>query len=69
VELVKQSDLRWDVPTGILCMVFGAMAIYSLLFSIGNLLYGDYGQMAIMITITVVSGILLLRFWKKLKSK
>ena len=69
VELVKESDLRWDVPTGILCMVFGAMAIYSLLFSIGSFLYGKYDQMAIMIGITVVSAFLLLKSWKKLKSK
>ena len=68
IELVKESDLRWDVPTGILCMVFGAMGIYSLLFSIGNLLYGNYGQMALMLGIMVVSGFLLLKSWKKLKS-
>lgn len=69
IELVKEADLRWDVPTGILCMILGCMAIYSILFTIGNLLYGDYGQAGIFIVITVVSSILLYKSWNKLKSK
>lgn len=69
IELVKEADLRWDVPTGILCMILGCMAIYSILFTIGNLLYGDFGQAGIFIVITVVSSILLYKSWNKLKSK
>ncbi len=69
VELVKETDLRWDVPTGILCMILGCISIYSILFTIGNLLYGDFGQAAIFIVIAVVASFLLHRSWNKLKSK
>jgi solute:Na+ symporter, SSS family len=69
IELVKESDLRWDVPTGIICMILGCVAIYSILFTIGNLLYGNLVQTLIFLGLTIVSAILLLKFWNKLKSK
>ncbi len=69
IELVKEDDLRWDVPTGIICMITGSIAIYSILFTIGNLLYGDFAEAFILIGITVISGYLLYKSWKKLKSK
>ncbi len=67
IELVKESDLRWDVPTGIICMILGSMAIYSILFTIGNVLYGQTAQAGIFLLITIISSILLHRFWRKLK--
>jgi solute:Na+ symporter, SSS family len=67
IELVKESDLRWDVPTGIICMILGCMAIYSILFTIGNVLYGQITQAGIFFLITIISSILLHRFWRKLK--
>lgn len=67
IELIKHSDLRWDVPTGILCMVFGCVLIYSTLFAIGNLLYANLALAAVFLFLATVSGILLLSFWKKLK--
>ena len=69
IELVKEADLRWDVPTGIICMILGCISIYSILFTIGNVLYGDTGQAIITFSITVVSSLLLYRSWNKLKSK
>ncbi|MFO7922237.1 MAG: sodium:solute symporter family protein [Bacteroidales bacterium] len=69
IELVKETDLRWDVPTGILCMITGCIAIYSILFTIGNFLYGDTGQALLFIGITAVSSFLLYKSWNKLKSK
>jgi solute:Na+ symporter, SSS family len=69
IELVKEADLRWDVPTGIICMILGCVAIYSILFTIGNLLYGNLVQTLIFLGLTIVSAILLLKFWNKLKSK
>jgi Na+/proline symporter len=68
-ELVKESNLKWDVPTGIICMILGCIAIYSILFSIGNILYGNVVSTLIFIGLTVVSSFLLMYFWKKLKSK
>lgn len=69
VDLVKESDLRWDVPTGIICMVLGCIAIYSILFTIGNILYGNLNSTLIFIGLTAVSSLLLYHFWKKLRTK
>jgi solute:Na+ symporter, SSS family len=67
VELVKEDDLSWDVPTGILCMILGTMMIYSLLFTIGNVLYGNWGTAAILGVMAVSAGFLLSRYWSKLR--
>jgi solute:Na+ symporter, SSS family len=69
ILLVKEPNLKWDVPTGIICMLLGCIAIYSILFSTGNFLYGKYSQAMVFSSITLVSAILLLKFWNKLKSK
>lgn len=67
VYLIKESDLRWDVPTGIICMILGCVLIYSTLFAIGNLLYSNYPLALILLAMAVGSGFLLSRFWKKLR--
>ena len=67
IELVKENDLRWDVPTGILCMILGSIAIYSLLFSIGYLLYGILNASLLFASIALISIFLLIRFWRKIK--
>jgi len=69
VELIKESDLRWDVPTGILCMLLGCIGIYSILFAIGNILYGNYIHAMVFAGLTITSALLLAQSWKKLRSK
>ncbi len=69
VELIKEADLKWDVPTGIICMILGSISIYSILFTIGNLLYGNISQAGIFFALAAVSSYLLYRSWNKLKSK
>ena len=68
IELVKEKDLKWDVPTGLLCMVFGSMIIYSILFAIGNYLYGKLNVSLLFAGIAFVSILLLIRYWRKLTS-
>ena len=68
VELLKEKDLRWDVPTGIMCMILGSISIYSILFAIGNFLYGNLTSGFICIVIMAVSSYLLYRSWNRLKS-
>jgi hypothetical protein len=68
IELIKEKDLKWDVPTGILCMIFGSVSIYSILFTIGNLLYGKIIHAMVLIVITIIALILLWLSWKKLTS-
>ena len=57
----------WDVPTGILCMVLGCFFIYSILFSIGYLLYSEYTFAIILLTVSIVSLFFLQKAWKRLK--
>jgi SSS family solute:Na+ symporter len=69
VELVKEKDLKWDVPTGILAMLFGAVSIYSILFSIGTFLYGEIRTATIFVVIAVVATITMIYFWKRLRTE
>jgi len=54
------------VPTGILCMILGTVSIYSILFAIGEALYGHYLVMGILIAVALSALALLSRTWKKL---
>lgn len=65
---VDTTKKPWDVPTGILCMLFGTAAVYCLLFAAGSLVYGDYGRMGILLALTVVSTAGLFYFWRRLKA-
>lgn len=68
-ESLEGAEEKWDVPYAILCMVFGCLAVYFALFATGSWIYLYYTQ-AIVLTITaVVSTMLLLIFWTKLKFK
>jgi solute:Na+ symporter, SSS family len=67
VELIKEEDLTWDVPTGIICMIFGTMFVYSMLFAIGNLLYSNFTSAIVLALVAVVSGVSLVRFWHRLR--
>ncbi|MCA1801495.1 MAG: Na+:solute symporter [Rhodothermaceae bacterium] len=69
VELTKGDDLAWDVPTGIICMIFGTMFVYSMLFTIGNLLYSNFASAIALALVAVVSGISLIKFWHRLKMR
>ena len=64
---LKGKKEAWDVPTGILCMVLGCFFIYSILFSIGYLLYSEYTFAIILLTVSVVSLFFLKKAWKRLK--
>lgn len=67
IKLVKEGDLRWDVPTGLLCMMLGCVMICSTLFAIGNLLYANLTATLVFAGLAISSGILLARFWKRLR--
>ncbi|MDO8899568.1 MAG: hypothetical protein Q7V19_18090, partial [Bacteroidales bacterium] len=67
IHLQKAEDLKWDVPTGILCMVFGVTAIYSTLFAIGEWLYGNLNLTLVFGSIAIVSLLLLTKFWQRLR--
>ena len=56
----------WSIPTGILCMLVGAFAIYSSLFSTGYFIYGKTGVGLILAALSLVSFLLLWRLSKKI---
>ena len=57
----------WDVPTGILCMIIGSIAIYSILFSAGYFLYKDFNMAFGLMGISAIALYLLNMTWRKLK--
>ena len=67
LKLEKEKDQRWDVPTGILCMILGSIAIYSILFAVGMYLYGNIPYGMIFTGTCIISGLLLAKYWRKLK--
>ena len=60
---------KWDVPNGILCMVFGSISVYSILFGIGYILYSEITLGITFIVISVISVMVLMRFWKRLSTE
>ena len=63
----KESTVQgWSIPTGILCMLVGAFAIYSALFSTGYFIYGKTGVGLILAALCLVSFLLLWRLSKKI---
>jgi len=68
LELVKTNE-GWSVPSGIVAMLLGCVFIYSALFATGYWIYMDFGPASILTISVLISGILLIRIWKKIKSK
>ena len=64
-KIIHGKKEKWDVPNGLLCMLFGTLSIYATLFSIGSLIYGNNMSFIITSIIGVLSFIILLYFWKK----
>ncbi|MFA8299274.1 MAG: sodium:solute symporter family protein [Hyphomicrobiales bacterium] len=67
IELVKEKDLAYDVPTGILCMILGCISIYSCLFGIGYIFYAKWPFAIGYFVVSAISGIFLFKYMKKLK--
>ena len=66
---IEGSGEKWDVPFGILCMVFGCVGVYAALFATGLWIYGRYLPATILTAVTVASAIVLLKLWGKLSFK
>jgi Na+/proline symporter len=64
---IDESGQRWDLPLGILCMVFGCLAVYAALFAAGAWIYMNYTQGVVLTVIAVVATVLLLKSWTRLK--
>ena len=67
--LLRQDDKGWSVPSGIIAMLLGCILIYSCMFATGYWIYGYYDQAILLTVIALVSGFLLIKKWRKIKSK
>ena len=63
----KYEDKKWSVPLGIICMLCGSFAIYSLLFSTGYFIYGEIKNGLSFLIIGIVFSFGLKHNWNKLK--
>jgi Na+/proline symporter len=57
---------RWNVPSGILAMALGCAFVYSVLFATGNWIYANYLLAGILTGVSLVTGYILLVFWRRL---
>ncbi len=51
---------------GIICIFLGSISVYAALFSVGNLIYGNYLLFFVLFIIFLLSGLVIFRLWKKL---
>ncbi len=65
-DLPKAAE-GWDVPTGLLSMMVGCLAVWTALFGIGNLLYGALLLGGVLCAVSVASTICLLRLAGKIR--
>jgi Na+/proline symporter len=68
-KVIEHAEEGWDVPLGILCMVFGCFAIYGALFATGYWIYGKTTPAVVLSVVAVVATVLLTSVWGKLKAK
>jgi Na+/proline symporter len=68
-EPLDDGKEKWDMPYGILCMVFGCLAVYTALFATGAWIYSHFTQALILTAGAVVSAVLLLKFSSRLTFK
>lgn len=66
-EIVHTKE-GWSVPSGIVAMLLGCVMIYSCMFATGYWIYGDYRYAIVLTGIAMVSGFLMTKMWKKIKS-
>lgn len=63
----SSTDKKWTVPSGILAALISAVLIYAVMFSVGNLIYGNTTKAFSLLALALAMLIWLLRVWKKLK--
>ncbi|MGB1807047.1 MAG: sodium:solute symporter family protein [Flavobacteriaceae bacterium] len=61
------SASGWNVPLGIVCMLLGALAIYSMMFATGYFLYGETILALEVSALALAASLGLFYYWKKLR--
>ena len=68
-ETIVQTSEAWSVPSGILAMLLGIAFIYSAMFTTGYFIYGEYSKAFSLMAVSIISGLLLIKVWKRIKGK
>lgn len=58
---------KWSVPSGITAMLLGVVLVYSMMFATGYWIYGRTTSAIILTGVALVSGLLLLKAWNRMK--
>lgn len=66
---IVETATKGDLPRGILCMVLGCLAVYSVIFAAGYYMYGQIIYGAIFTIIGIAGIIVLGAIWGKLEMK
>ena len=65
---LQNTKSSWSVPSGILAMLLSCVLIYSCLFATGFWIYGEIINALLLSASTLISGFLLIKVWKKIKT-
>lgn len=65
----KIPNQGWDIPMGILGMVIGCFFVYTALFAIGNWLYGNIWLASGLSVACIISGVMLFKVFRKIKTE
>ena len=65
-DIIKENE-SWTVPSGIIAMLLGCIMIYSIMFSTGYFIYGSYKLAIPLLGLAVISGLYLIKVWKKIR--
>lgn len=65
-DIIKENE-SWTVPSGIIAMLLGCIMIYSIMFSTGYFIYGSYKLAIPLLGLAIISGLYLIKVWKKIR--
>ncbi len=66
---ITQTATPGDLPRGILCMLVGCLAVYSVVFASGYYLYGNLVPAVVATVLAAASVVFLVRSWGKLEMR
>ena len=66
-EVIEEDGEKWDLPVSLLNVLFSTVGIYSALFSIGNLIYGNVLTGLALLALFGVMIVLIFKLWPKLR--
>ena len=63
---IDLPEVGTNLPFEILCVLIGAISVYSMLFSVGNIIYGQTGLGLMLAGIAGFGTFLLIRLWSSM---